>query len=113
MKTSTIRGIHSILSGAFAAAQRWEWTNRNPPAVARLDEITGCRPETWRRSTAVTGRSANPVPHRPRQAGSWPISRSGLAACVSAAPLCLSCPRGVRPPGLRSDRGFGAGLAGP
>jgi len=25
MKASTIRGIHSILSGAFAAAQRWEW----------------------------------------------------------------------------------------
>jgi hypothetical protein len=24
MKASTIRGIHSILSGAFAAAQRWE-----------------------------------------------------------------------------------------
>jgi DNA-binding transcriptional regulator YhcF (GntR family) len=30
MKASTIRGIHSILSGAFAAAQRWEWTDRNP-----------------------------------------------------------------------------------
>ena len=32
MKASTIRGIHSILSGAFAAAQRWEWTHRNPPS---------------------------------------------------------------------------------
>jgi len=30
MKPSTIRGIHSILSGAFAAAHRWEWTDRNP-----------------------------------------------------------------------------------
>jgi len=35
MKASTIRGIHSILSGAFAAAQRWEWTDRNPTASAK------------------------------------------------------------------------------
>jgi hypothetical protein len=30
MKPSMIRGIHSILSGAFAAAQRWEMDRRNP-----------------------------------------------------------------------------------
>ena len=35
MKPSTIRGIHSILSGAFAAAQRWEWTERNPVESAK------------------------------------------------------------------------------
>jgi integrase len=35
MKPSTIRGIHSILSGAFAAAQRWEWTDRNPAQSAK------------------------------------------------------------------------------
>jgi integrase len=35
MKASTIRGIHSILSGAFAAAQRWEWTDRNPAETAK------------------------------------------------------------------------------
>src|SRR5277367_462082 len=35
MKASTIRGIHSILSGAFAAAQRWEWTDRNPATSAK------------------------------------------------------------------------------
>ena len=35
MKASTIRGIRSILSGAFAAAQRWEWTNRNPAESAK------------------------------------------------------------------------------
>ena len=35
MKPSTIRGIHSILSGAFAAAQRWEWTNRTPADSAK------------------------------------------------------------------------------
>jgi hypothetical protein len=33
---STIRGIHSILSGAFAAAQRWEWTDREPAESAKL-----------------------------------------------------------------------------
>ena len=35
MKPSAIRGIHSILSGAFAAAQRWEWTDRNPAESAK------------------------------------------------------------------------------
>jgi DNA-binding transcriptional regulator YhcF (GntR family) len=35
MKASTIRGIHGILSGAFAAAQRWEWTDRNPAESAK------------------------------------------------------------------------------
>jgi len=35
MKASTIRGIHSILSGAFAAAQRWESTDRNPAESAK------------------------------------------------------------------------------
>ena len=34
MKPSTLRGIHGILSGAFAAAQRWEWTDRNPAESA-------------------------------------------------------------------------------
>ena len=35
MKPSTIRGIHSILSSAFAAAQRWEWIDRNPAESAK------------------------------------------------------------------------------
>ena len=47
MKPSTIRGIHSILSGAFAAAQRWEWTDRNPAESAKP-------PTTIRRSIAAT-----------------------------------------------------------
>ena len=50
MKPSTIRGIHSILSGAFAAAQRWEWTNRNPadsakPPTAIRQTIPATSPE--------------------------------------------------------------------
>jgi len=40
MKASTIRGIHSILSGAFAAAQRWERTERNPAASAKPPTTT-------------------------------------------------------------------------
>ena len=35
MKAGTIRQIHSILSGAFDTAQRWEWTDRNPADSAR------------------------------------------------------------------------------
>ena len=40
MKASTIRGIRSILSGAFAAAQRWEWTDRNPAESAKPPTTT-------------------------------------------------------------------------
>ena len=40
MKPSTIRGIHGILSGAFAAAQRWEWTDRNPAESAKPPTTT-------------------------------------------------------------------------
>ena len=50
MKPNTIRGIHSILSGAFAAAQRWEWTDRNPaesakPPTAIRQTIAATSPE--------------------------------------------------------------------
>jgi len=45
MAKSTIHGIHSILSGAFEAAMRWEWTDRNPAASANFGlEVAGaCR----------------------------------------------------------------------
>jgi integrase len=36
MSARTIRQIHSILSGALAAAVRWEWIDRNPASSARL-----------------------------------------------------------------------------
>ena len=36
MSAATIRQIHSILSGAFAAAVRWEWIDRNPTGSAKL-----------------------------------------------------------------------------
>jgi integrase len=35
MSKSTIHGIHSILSGAFEAAQRWEWADFNPAESAK------------------------------------------------------------------------------
>ena len=51
MKANTIRGIHSILSGAFAAAQRWEWIERNPaesakPPTAIRQTIAATSPES-------------------------------------------------------------------
>jgi integrase len=36
MSPKTIRQIHAILSGAFAAAVRWEWIDRNPASSAKL-----------------------------------------------------------------------------
>jgi integrase len=35
MSRSTIHSIHSILSGAFEAAQRWEWVDFNPAESAK------------------------------------------------------------------------------
>jgi integrase len=40
LQANTIRGIHGILSGAFAAAQRWDWVDRNPAESARPPAYT-------------------------------------------------------------------------
>jgi integrase len=40
MKPSTIHGIHSILSGAFEAAERWEWVDFNPADSAKPPTVT-------------------------------------------------------------------------
>ena len=61
MKPNTIRGIHSILSGAFAAAQRWEWTDRNPaesakPPTAIRQPIPATSPEAVARVIAEARR---------------------------------------------------------
>ncbi len=40
MARSTIHNIHSILSGAFDAAERWEWIDRNPADSARPPTVT-------------------------------------------------------------------------
>lgn len=39
MSRSTIHTIHSILSGAFEAAQRWEWVDFNPAESAKLPTV--------------------------------------------------------------------------
>jgi integrase len=47
MKPKTIRNIHSILSGAFGAAERWEWVDRNPAESARPPTVSHAkRPAT-------------------------------------------------------------------
>jgi integrase len=40
MAKSTVRNIHAILSGAFDAAERWEWIDRNPADSARPPTVT-------------------------------------------------------------------------
>ena len=40
MAKSTVRGIHSILSGALEAAVRREWTDRNPAGSARSPALS-------------------------------------------------------------------------
>jgi hypothetical protein len=44
MTPKTIRNIHSILSGAFAAAVRWEWIDRNPAESAKPPKVPHRRP---------------------------------------------------------------------
>ena len=40
MRPKAIRNIHLILSGAFAAAVRWEWIDRNPADSAKLPKAS-------------------------------------------------------------------------
>ncbi len=40
LTAKTIRNIHSILSGAFSAAERWEWISWNPAESAKPPTVT-------------------------------------------------------------------------
>jgi hypothetical protein len=40
MKPGTIRQVHSILSGAFDAAKRWQWVEDNPAESAKPPTVT-------------------------------------------------------------------------
>jgi hypothetical protein len=40
LTAKTIRNIHSILSGAFATAERWEWIAWNPAESAKPPAVT-------------------------------------------------------------------------
>jgi integrase len=44
LQPTTIRQIHAILAGAFAAAVRWEWVTRNPASSAKPPKASGYRP---------------------------------------------------------------------
>ena len=48
MTAKTIRNVHSILSGAFTTAKRWEWIAWNPlsPLSHRSTRAAGSGP--WR-----------------------------------------------------------------
>src|SRR5579859_5058784 len=65
MTAKTIRNVHSILSGAFATAKRWEWIAWNPaesakpPAVTRRS-VPATTPEDVAKVIAE-GRKAHPV----------------------------------------------------
>jgi integrase len=66
MKPKTIRNIHNILSGAFDAAERWEWiSGRNPAASAKPPAIPGSkRPATPPEDVArviAAARASNPA----------------------------------------------------
>ncbi len=45
LAVSTIRQIHAIFSGAFAAAVRWDWIEENPAERARLPRAHPVEPE--------------------------------------------------------------------
>jgi len=54
MSAMTIRQIHSILSGAFAAAVRWEWIDRNPAGSAKLPKARHRSPTSPTPATVAT-----------------------------------------------------------
>lgn len=65
MTAKTIRNVHSILSGAFATAKRWEWIAWNPAESAKPPAITrrplpATTPEDVAKVIAE-GRKAHPV----------------------------------------------------
>ena len=65
MTAKTIRNVHSILSGAFATAKRWEWIAWNPAESAKPPAVTrrplpATTPEDVAKVIAE-GRKAHPV----------------------------------------------------
>ncbi|MGH3283293.1 MAG: tyrosine-type recombinase/integrase [Streptosporangiaceae bacterium] len=65
MTPKTIRNIHSLLSGAFATAKRWEWIAWNPaesarPPTAMHRPVPATAPEDVAKVIAE-GRKTNPV----------------------------------------------------
>ena len=63
LTAKTIRNIHSILSGAFATARRWEWIGRNPAesgqTADRLAAATARHGTRRRRQVIAESRKAD------------------------------------------------------
>ena len=54
LSAATVRQIHAILSGAFTAAVRWEWIDRNPAASAKLPKTRPRSPASPEPATVAT-----------------------------------------------------------
>ena len=89
MTAKTIRNIHSILSGAFATAKRWEWIAWNPaesakpPAVTRRP-VPATSPEDVAKVIAE-GRRTHPV-LRPSPVSSSTSKGCGITRQASCSP---------------------------
>jgi len=46
MAASTVRQIHSIISGTFSAAIRWDWISSNPARVTKRPKAKAPSPTT-------------------------------------------------------------------
>jgi DNA-binding transcriptional regulator YhcF (GntR family) len=87
MSAESIHQIHSILSGAFDAAVRWEWIDRNPARTARL-------PKARHRSRPRPLRRVSPRSSLPRGTSSWtflPCTCGWRPSPAHAAASCADC----------------------
>jgi DNA-binding transcriptional MocR family regulator len=72
MTAKTIRNIHSILSGAFTTAKRWEWIAWNPAESAKPPAVT------HRPLSATTPEDvAKAIAEAVRRTRYWPVPVAG------------------------------------
>ena len=95
MSPKTIRQIHAILSGAFAAAVRWEWIDRNPAGSAKLPK-TRHRSPTSPTPTDVDAITAAVLAERKQQQVQALLGTAGVRL-PSAAYVFASDPLGLTP----------------
>jgi hypothetical protein len=93
LKAATIRQVHTILSGAFAAARRWEWVDGNTADSARPPTATAAKqlatPPADLAKVIAEGRRQNSR----RSRFTWGSRRSPAPGAVSsAAAHVLACP---------------------
>jgi DNA-binding transcriptional regulator YhcF (GntR family) len=107
MKPSTIRGIHSILSGAFSAAKRWEWTERNPAESAKAPTTTrksvqATSPEDVAKVIAEARASSTALGLYLWLVAAWCMSPSTMSSAVGSG--SARTPRPIRTAGSPSTR---------